>query len=153
MILFDRISEQVFYTDKIVGDLQDYARPITPEREALLVGQLISDVLKSIPHADGVHIVTNIPDLRMMADLHFMHSAFGNLILNVIQAMPDGGRLTVSASAEDEWVAIRVRETGGGIPDELKGKLFKPLFTGKAEGDGTRLGRGKAHHRRPRRDD
>jgi len=52
--------------------------------------------------------------------------------------MPDGGTLTVSASAEDGAVAIRVRDTGVGIPDELRDKLFKPLFTGKAKG--TELG-------------
>ncbi|MGZ4882736.1 MAG: ATP-binding response regulator [Halobacteriota archaeon] len=138
-VLFDRIGEQVFYMDKIVGDLQDYARPITPEHEALSIGQLISDVIKTIPHADGVRIVTNIPDLLMMADPHLMHRVFGNLILNAIQAMPDGGTLTVSASAEDESVAIQVRDTGGGIPDELKDKLFKPLFTGKAKGTGLGL--------------
>ena len=138
-VLFDRISEQVFYMDKIVGDLQDYARPITPEHEALSVGQLISDVLESIPHADGVRIVTNIPDLRVMADPHLMRRVFGNLILNAIQAMPDGGTLTVSASAEDGSVAIRVHDTGGGVSDELKGKLFKPLFTGKAKGTGLGL--------------
>ena len=53
--------------------------------------------------------------------------------------MPDGGTLTVSASAEDGSVAIRVRDTGGGIPDELNDKLFKPLFTGKANGTGLGL--------------
>ena len=53
--------------------------------------------------------------------------------------MPDGGTLTVSASAEDGAVAIRVRDTGVGIPDELRDKLFKPLFTGKPKGTGLGL--------------
>jgi len=72
--------------DKIVGDLQDYARPITPDREALSVSQLVDDVLKSIPHTDGANIVTDIPDLQMIADPTLMHRIFGNLILNAIQA-------------------------------------------------------------------
>ena len=138
-VLVDKISEQIFYMDKIVGDLQDYARPITPEYEPLSVGQLITDVLKSIPHADGVRIITNIPDLTVMADPHLMHRVFGNLILNAIQAMPDGGTLSVSASAQDGSAAIRVHDTGVGIPDELKDKLFRPLFTGKAKGTGLGL--------------
>ncbi|MFZ0926264.1 MAG: ATP-binding protein [Halobacteriota archaeon] len=74
-----------------------------------------------------------------MADPHLMHRVFGNLILNAIQAMPDGGTLSVSASAQDGSVAIRVHDTGVGIPDELKDKLFRPLFTGKAKGTGLGL--------------
>jgi PAS domain S-box-containing protein len=137
--LIDRISERVFYMDKIVGDLQDFARPIAPDHEALAVLQLINDVLKSIPQVHGIRVITNIPDLQMIADPHLMHRVFGNLILNAIQAMPDGGTLTVNASAEDGSVAIRVSDTGVGIPAELKGKLFKPLFTGKAKGTGLGL--------------
>jgi two-component system sensor histidine kinase HydH len=68
-----------------------------------------------------------------------MHRVFANLLLNAMQAMPDGGMLTVSASAENSSVAISVHDTGTGIRTELKDKLFKPLFTGKAKGTGLGL--------------
>jgi len=125
--------------DKIVGDLQDYARPITPEYEALSVGKLINDVLESIPHAESVRIATDIPDLQMMADPHLMHRVFANLILNALQAMPEGGTLTIIVSAFDHGVAINVHDTGVGIPEEMKDKLFSPLITGKAKGTGLGL--------------
>ena len=137
--LFAKISDQIFYMDKIVGDLQDYARPIVPEREEIVVEKLIEDVVQSLPHTDGVRIATEVPDLQLMADPHLMHRVLANLILNAVQAMPDGGTVTVSASTNDGSVAISVRDTGIGIPNDAKDKLFKPLFTGKAKGTGLGL--------------
>ncbi|MGZ4931867.1 MAG: PAS domain S-box protein [Halobacteriota archaeon] len=137
--LFNRISEQIFYMDKIVGDLQDYARPLNPEREALSVRVLIDDVLKSLPHADKVEVNADLPDLSIEAEPHLMHRVFSNLILNALQAMPDGGTLTISATAADGSVAIAVRDTGIGVPREMRDKLFSSLTTGKAKGTGLGL--------------
>ena len=137
--LFDRISEQVYYMDKIVGDLQDYARPLNPEREALSVRTLIGDVLRSLPHADNVEVNADLPDLIIQAEPHLMHRVFSNLFLNALQAMPDGGTLTIDATAANGSVAISVRDTGVGIPHEMRDKLFSPLSTGKAKGTGLGL--------------
>ena len=137
--LFAKISDQIFYMDKIVGDLQDYARPLVPEREEIVVEKLIEDVVQSLPHTDGVRIATEVPDLQLMADPHLMHRVLANLILNAVQAMPDGGTVTVSASTDDGSVEISVHDTGIGIPNDAQEKLFKPLFTGKAKGTGLGL--------------
>jgi signal transduction histidine kinase len=137
--LFDRISEQVFYMDKIVADLQDYARPIAPELEKVAISTLINDVRASLPRTDHVKIISDVSDLVMTVDPHLVHRVFANLILNAIQAMPDGGTLTISASRFDNSVAINVHDTGVGIPEEMKDKLFLPLCTGKAKGTGLGL--------------
>jgi len=137
--LFDRIGEQVFYMDKIVADLQDYARPLDPERETVPVRALIHEVMQSLPHADGVEIHTQLLDLTIDAEPHLMHRVFSNLVLNALQAMPDGGTLTITAAANDGSVAIAVHDTGIGIPEGMKDKLFSPLATGKAKGTGLGL--------------
>jgi PAS domain S-box-containing protein len=137
--LFDKISEQVFYMNKIVGDLQDFARPIVPENEEVDIKGLIDDVISSLPPADGMHIEVRIPNLHVMADPHLLHRVFANLLLNAMQAMPDGGKLNVSAFSEDGAIAVRVSDTGTGIHEDFKDKLFKPLFTGKAKGTGLGL--------------
>ncbi|MGZ7168304.1 MAG: ATP-binding response regulator [Halobacteriota archaeon] len=137
--LFDQIGEAVFYMDKIVGDLQDYARPITPEYEAASISALINDVLESIPNVERVRRVIDIPDLQMTADPLLMRRVFANLILNAVQAMPNGGTLTISAATDDGSVMVSVHDTGVGIPDDIRDKLFTPLFTGKAKGTGLGL--------------
>jgi signal transduction histidine kinase len=136
--LFEKISEQVFYMNKIVGDLQDFARPIVPEKEEVDIKRLIEDVVKSLPPADGVRIEVQIPNLQVMADPHLLHRVFANLILNAMQAMPGGGKLKVSAFS-DGAIAVCVSDTGIGIQEDFKDKLFKPLFTGKAKGTGLGL--------------
>jgi PAS domain S-box-containing protein len=137
--LFDKISEQVFYMNKIVGDLQDFARPIVPEREEIDLKGLIEDVITSLPPTDGVHIEVRIPNLQVAADPHLLHRVFANLLLNAMQAMPGGGTLNVSAFLEDGAIAVCVSDTGTGIHEDFKDKLFKPLFTGKAKGTGLGL--------------
>ncbi|MGZ4916159.1 MAG: PAS domain S-box protein [Halobacteriota archaeon] len=138
-VLFDRISEQIFYMDKIVGDLQDFARPMTPEHEQIRLHAIIDDALQSLPRADGVEVLIDVGDLTINADPHFMHRVFANVILNAMQAMPHGGRLTISAIADDGSVAIHVSDTGIGIPADMRDKLFSPLTTGKAKGTGLGL--------------
>jgi PAS domain S-box-containing protein len=137
--LFDHISEQVFYMNKIVDDLQDYARPIAPEREVVPVSTLINGAIASVPHNDRVEIITDVSDLEVNVDPHLMHRVLANLILNALQAMPQGGTLAITASVLDHAVEIRVQDTGAGIPEELRGKLFSPLITGKAKGTGLGL--------------
>ncbi len=137
--LFDKISEQIFYMNKIVGDLQDYARPIVPENEEVDIKGVIEDVVRSLPPMDGVRIEMRVPNLHVMADPLLLYRVFANLLLNAVQAMPDGGKLNVSASAEDGSIAVSVRDTGTGIHEDFKDKLFTPLFTGKAKGTGLGL--------------
>ncbi|MDD1720840.1 MAG: PAS domain S-box protein, partial [Euryarchaeota archaeon] len=138
-VLFDRISDQIFYMDKIVGDLQDYARPIAPEHEEITIRTVIDDVLESLPSVDGVKTVINVSDLTFVADPHLMLRVFSNLILNAIQAMPEGGTLTIGAESTEGSVAIRVTDTGVGIPADMRDKVFSPLTTGKAKGTGLGL--------------
>jgi len=79
-----------------------------------------------------------IPDdfPNMMVDPALMKRVFTNLITNALQAMPDGGQVTVTASKRDEAALISVQDTGVGIPEENLPKLFHPLFTTKAKGQG-----------------
>lgn len=84
------------------------------------------------------------PDLPALAlDATLLRAAFLNLMLNAIQAMPDGGRLAVRVRRADDQVVIRVRDTGPGVPLELRETVFDPLFTTRAEGTG--LGLAIAH--------
>jgi signal transduction histidine kinase len=76
----------------------------------------------------------------MMADPGQIRQVVSNLLLNAIQAMGDGGTLSVQTRALDAGVELAVGDTGCGMPPEIKDKIFIPFFTTKAAGQGTGLG-------------
>ena len=76
----------------------------------------------------------------VMADFDQIEQVCIDLILNAIQAMPDGGRLTLRTQKQDDWLKIEFKDTGCGIPEEYMSKLFTPFFTTKVKGKGVGLG-------------
>jgi two-component system NtrC family sensor kinase len=79
-------------------------------------------------------------DPVMMADPFQIEQLFLNLVLNALQAMPDGGRLTLRTRRKPDNVVVEVEDTGEGIPDDIRGRVFDPFFTTREVGEGTGLG-------------
>lgn len=79
---------------------------------------------------------------RVMIDPSILRRVFTNLILNAIQAMPEGGELEIAISRECEDLLVAFKDTGVGIPEENMDKLFNPFFTTKAKGQGLGLAEG-----------
>ena len=73
---------------------------------------------------------------KIITDPNLLNRILGNLAMNSIQAMPAGGKLKVHAYRDEKDYVITVKDTGVGIPEEAKGKLFAPLFTTKSKGQG-----------------
>ena len=134
----DKIDAQTDYMNKIVSDLQDYSRNIKLKREKADLEALMGDVVSSVDiHGDvDVSIVLDegLPDISV--DETLMKRLFTNLILNAVQAMPDGGSLSIRGSLQGDDVVISVEDTGVGIREENLDEIFKPLFTSKAKGTG-----------------
>ena len=68
-----------------------------------------------------------------------MEQALGNLIVNVYQAMPDSGKLTITAKQNKDSITISVKDTGAGIDSDEMNKLFEPFYTTKLKGIGLGL--------------
>ena len=77
---------------------------------------------------------------KMMIDAGQIQQVFINMLLNAIEAMPEGGTLTVSTDMEDKKAVVRFADTGVGIPEENLPKILDPFFTTKEQGRGTGLG-------------
>jgi signal transduction histidine kinase len=69
----------------------------------------------------------------------FIRRVLTNLVYNAIQAMPNGGTLQITVYQKENQAVITVSDSGKGIPDEIKPKIFSPLFTTKAKGQGLGL--------------
>ena len=93
-------------------------------------------VRNDVPENIQTDAKVDVDAKKVMADSAYMKRIMGNLISNAVQAMPDGGKLAIRAHREVGDVVITVEDTGVGIPDEAKPKLFQPLFTTKSKGQG-----------------
>jgi PAS domain S-box-containing protein len=136
----DLVQEQVDYINKIVSDLQDYARPLIPEYVDVDLTDLAVKVFETVAVPDNVKLKVDVKDnLRLKTDVTFVKRALTNLVNNAIQAMPDGGELGLTAHKQEDCVVITVSDSGKGIPDSVKANLFTPLMTTKSKGQGLGL--------------
>jgi PAS domain S-box-containing protein len=143
LLELNSIFDQVNYTDKVVSDLQDYSRQIKPELVEADIKTLVTGALSTLNVPDNIearaHFDKKVQKLR--TDKVIMKRILFNLATNAIQAMPDGGKLTVNVYMDEKTsnLIITVEDTGLGIPKEVQDKLFTPLFTTKAKGQGLGL--------------
>ena len=136
----DSIEKNIGYINKIVVDLQDYARPLKPECIDVVLYELITDVFAPINIPDGLsHLIEVDPRFSVRSDPTILRRIFTNLIINAIQAMPNGGKLIFRASKCDDTFVVCVEDTGVGIPEEIRPKLFTPMVTTKSKGQGLGL--------------
>ena len=135
------IGSQVRNAEKIVSDLLDLSRTRSAEREEVALSELVAEVMEGRQPPEGVEVTTRIAsDLpTVFVDRLQMRQVLANLVANAYQAMPDGGKLDLSARAEEGRVCLSVADTGCGIPPENVGKIFEPLFTTRARGIGLGL--------------
>jgi len=145
-----KMESEVSRCSRIIRNLLDFARQKEPMLRLVDINQVIEQVLAMVGHQaqmQNVEVVKEFsPSLpKVMADFDQLQQIFTNLTLNAIQAMPDGGRLTLRSSAVDGEVRIDVQDTGCGIPKENMRKLFTPFFTTKEKGKGVGLGLAVVH--------
>jgi len=134
----EAIEKQSEYINKIILDLQDFAKPLSPCIEETSLPQLIEDLLSkdALPTNIEADVEVETGTEKIVADSAYMKRILGNLISNAVQAMPHGGKLVVRAHHEKDDVVITIKDTGVGIPEDVKPKLFQPLFTTKSKGQG-----------------
>ncbi len=132
------IEEQTDYMNKIVSDLQDFARPVEPQLVETDLNQLIAETLSTINVPKKIKTSIEIEEgfPRLVVDPAMMRRVFSNLITNALQSMPEGGKLTITGYKYQDTALINVRDTGEGIPEENLSKIFQPLFTTKPRGQG-----------------
>lgn len=134
------IDKQSNYMNKIVSDLQDYARPLSPEIKDIDLSTFVKHVLAGARTPEDVEVQTNIEDeLTWEADPTMMERVLTNLVTNAIQAMPNGGKLIITSASSKEDTTLNITDTGEGIHPDHISKIFDPLFTTKSKGMGMGL--------------
>ena len=144
----DIISKESQRLNRLLSEFLDFAHPRPPKFQAVGVDGLLESVLQLSAHAvenSAVQLRKEVPpDLPPFnGDAEMVKQMLLNLVINAVQAMPDGGEVVMSASLENEQLALRVRDGGCGITAAIKDKIFDPFFTTKEGGTG--LGLAVAH--------
>ncbi len=140
----DIIDSEIRRLDRVVQTLVDFTRPRDLHLEEVDLRRLLEDVAQlAAPDAEqhGVTIERHFPErpLPIKADLDLMKQAMLNVVVNGVQAMPEGGSLTISARREGPAIIVEVRDQGAGIPQDMHDKIFELYFTTKKEGSGIGL--------------
>lgn len=139
------ISEESARLNAIITDFLNYARPQTPN---FYPCNLIDIINKNLAFLEpqigkqGYRIKVDFPaaNVKIMADADMLYQAFLNILINAMQAMPEGGTLAVSVKTAPDGVLLFFDDSGPGIPDSIRSKIWDPFFTTKDKGTGLGLG-------------
>jgi signal transduction histidine kinase len=142
--LADVIVQEANRLNSIVTDFLDFARPQAPDFMPCKVDDVIEKILAFLaPEVtrNGYRIhkrfATDIPEVQ--ADPGLLYQAFLNILINAMQAMPEGGNIYIELSFQKYTLAIVFSDEGPGIPDETLNRIWEPFFTSKDKGSGLGL--------------
>ncbi len=138
--MLEIIERNIEYSDKIINDLLEYSRKLILEKMDTTPQSIMREILSSIQIPKKIQVKDRTQrELMITIDTQKMKRVFTNIITNAIDAMPKGGTLTIASRELKDNVEITFTDTGEGIPDEIKEKIWTPLFTTKAKGMGLGL--------------
>jgi len=141
----DKIITASMHAREVVKKLMLFARQLPAEKTRVDLNHVIGEGLYFLDARcakAGIELVRSLsPDLpEIFADQAQMHQVLVNLVVNAIQAMPDGGTIEIVTRKRGSDVCLKVIDTGTGMTDEVKKQLFIPFFTTKDVDEGTGLG-------------
>ncbi|MGE5463792.1 MAG: sensor histidine kinase, partial [Syntrophothermus sp.] len=141
---FELAQKELDRLSKTVQRMLDFYRPGAVRVEQVDILDLLSHVLSltsSQLRSKNIHIKTQLPESmpEIFAVSSQIQQIFFNLILNALDAMPEGGELTVGAQAVTDGVEITFEDNGPGIPEERRENIFEPFFSTKEGGTGLGL--------------
>jgi signal transduction histidine kinase len=133
----DRLSQSI-------TQLLSFARKESPAAEALSVGELVQtsvDLFRANAREQGIDLDCSITTDATIAgkSVSALRDALSNLLLNALQATPQGGAVLLTASASDGELLISVQDSGPGVPHELREQIWEPFFTTRQRGTGLGL--------------
>ena len=149
------IMEEAERINRVIENFLQFARPPQIKKQKINIIDVLDRTVKLISDTlikDNIEVIKDYTDSipLMRADPFQLQQLFLNLILNAIEAMPEGGSLKISAQTEDKklstqadienkWIKVVFSDTGRGITPELQGKIFEPFYTTREQGTGLGL--------------
>ncbi len=141
--IMTEILERVDRLNSAVQDLLEYAKPMSPHKTRLQLGDVLDGTLSTLlrdPRLRGVEILKDYRQaVDVESDLSIVERVFINIILNAAQAMNSAGTLQIALEDSGGEAVVSFRDTGPGIESNVLSKIFAPFFTTRSEGSGLGL--------------
>jgi len=141
----DIIVEEATRLNAIITDFLKFAKPQVPNLSLCRVEEVIEKTVQLLSlqlEQQKCRVETvfseNLPEI--LADAAMLHQAFLNLLINAVQAMPQGGTIRVTVSSKEKRVIVVIEDEGRGVAPEFLTKVWSPFFTTKERGTGLGLG-------------
>jgi len=135
------MDDEINSSNKIINDLLNFSRVAKPAVSPTKIRKVMGDTLSHLTVPENIEVINkvdaNLPEVEIDADQ--IRQVFFNIATNAIQAMPEGGKLTIDARKGDKFLEVAISDTGDGISEDVIGKIFDPLFTTRAKGIGLGL--------------
>jgi len=137
----DIMDDEINSSSKIINDLLGFSRVGKPTVSPTRIERVIDDALSYTTIPENIELTKKLDTdlLEVKIDTDQVRQVLVNMILNAVQAMPTGGKLTINAKEKDKFLEVEIADTGCGIPQEVMDKIFDPLFTTRAKGIGLGL--------------
>jgi signal transduction histidine kinase len=139
----DVIGREISRLDRVVKTFLDFNRPVNPQMKVVDLSELIQDLnrlIKPETVEKNIAVVLDCPDgVLIDGDRDLLKQAVLNVLMNAIEAMPEGGKLTVSTRRSGSLTQLSIADTGGGIPPEVQDRIFNLYFSTKTRGSGIGL--------------
>lgn len=141
--VFDKVEVGLTSLKATVSDLLSFAAERDPRHTTVMISSLLEEIFVSLAPqfaAQSIELTTEIPEgLAAQADRDMLRRAVLNVSLNALDAMPDGGRLSVRAWHEKDALALEIADSGPGLSEESRRRAFEPFYTTKPTGTGLGL--------------
>ncbi len=138
-----RLIEQIDSLAQIASEFSMFANLDIRQKSDMVVNEVVESVYDLFSEQKNVALDLQIPPERyhILGDKNHLIRVFNNLVINAIQAIPSDrqGQIRVSLSRENNHATIKISDNGGGIPPEIRERVFEPNFTTKTSGSGLGL--------------
>lgn len=138
---FNVIEGEIRQANSIISEVLDYARAREMIFTTVDVNSYLRELILSFPMPAHITVQEqlDVEEVRIKVDAEEIKQALRNIITNAVDAMPNGGTLTVGSKVGRKLVCIYIKDTGAGLTEEVRREMFSPFFTTKARGTGLGL--------------
>lgn len=136
----EAINKEIGMMDRIITDFMSFSHPLNINKTTLDVSHMVEEITRSLkPEDRNINVNLSLGECTVEGDETLMRQVFTNLIQNSVEAMREGGELIIRSRTSGSSVSIEITDTGHGISNEIKNKIFLPFYTTKEKGTGLGL--------------